>query len=128
MREYQNKKAEKGRLHSPLVLALLVFLLVSLVLGIVKIYPRSREALRLNAEAKDEKQKIVEREKGLEEEVKKLQTVTGQEEVIRKRFSVKKPGEEVLVILDKDSQSAKVSNDSGNSFFIKIWAKIKSIF
>lgn len=128
MREYQNKKVQKKRLYSPVALSVLAFLLISFILGIVKIYPRSREALRLNAEAKDEKQKIEERKKGLEEEVKKLQTVTGEEEAIRKKFSVKKPGEEILVILEKDNKSANVGKETGKGFLGKIWMKIKSWF
>ena len=128
MREYRNKKVREGRWRSPMVLIAMALILASFILGVVKIYPRSREAIRLNAEAKDEKQKVTDRKNGLEDEVKKLQTETGEEEVLRKRFSVKKSGEEVLVILEKDSQNAKVGSEPTGNFLLKIWGEIKNIF
>ena len=52
----------------------------------------------------------------------------GKEEAIRKRFSVKKPGEEVLVILPSKDKNDDSSNDSKSNFFVKIWQGVKKFF
>ena len=64
----------------------------------------------------------------LESEAAKIGTESGLEEEIREKFSVKKPGEEVLTIMDKSPGDDKINSGEDKGFFGKIWEFVKNIF
>ena len=64
----------------------------------------------------------------LESEAAKIGTESGLEEEIRDKFSVKKPGEEVLTIMDKRPGDDKINSGEDKGFFGKIWEFVKNIF
>lgn len=66
------------------------------------------------------------RGENLELEIKKLKTESGQEEEIRERYGLVKPGEEVIVIVGDDiGQKETDSSSDGLNFWQKIlnWLK-----
>lgn len=68
------------------------------------------------------------RKAALEAEAVKISTESGLEEEIRGKFSVKKPGEEVLTIMDKSPGDDKINLGADKGFFGKIWEFVKNIF
>jgi len=128
MREYQDRNRRKKLIYSPAVLVGFFIILIFLLISLWGIFKKSQEALRLRKENMQEKEEILSRKVSLEEEVDRLASDAGKEEAIRKRFSVKKPGEEVLVILPSKDKNDDSSNDSKSNFFVKIWQGVKKFF
>ena len=128
MREYQDRNRRKKLIYSPAVLVGFFIILFFLLISLWGIFKKSQEALRLRKENMQEKEEILSRKVSLEEEVDRLASDAGKEEAIRKRFSVKKPGEEVLVILPSKDKNDDSSNDSKSNFFVKIWQGVKKFF
>ncbi len=57
----------------------------------------------------------------LESVLKRLETPVGVEEEIRKKFQVKKPGEEALVIVEKPETAVQKKPGGVRGFFKNIW-------
>ncbi len=127
MREYQDKKRRRKIIYSGPVLTGLLVVLVFLLISLWGIFQKSREALRLKNESLEEKRELDSRSASLKEEVDRLASDAGKEEAIRKRFSVKKPGEEVLVIIQNDKKE-EGDGDTEAGFFNKIWQGVRNFF
>ena len=129
MREFQEKRKIRGILYSKKMVILLLLITAFLFFSTIKVYLKSKNALSKNEEAKKELDDLEKRKAELEKEVNQLQSESGLEEEVRKKFNVQKPGEKVLVIVDKNTENGKI--DSGNElndFFSKIWGWVKSKF
>lgn len=64
---------------------------------------------------------------GLEKEIARLETDRGVEEELRRRFQVVRPGEQVLVIVDKDNNKAPVAVAKSKSAPEYIWDELVSL-
>ena len=65
----------------------------------------------------------------LDSEIKRLQSESGAEEEIRKNFNVGKPGEKILMIVDKEAKDdAMKQQKKMDNFLFKILNEIKNIF
>lgn len=81
----------------------LVLLCLTLVLSIsaIRMYAGYRYAKRHVAERVAEHDQLLQKKLELEENVKKLSTPEGLEEVLREKYRAVKEGEELVVILDE---------------------------
>lgn len=129
MREFQEKRKIRGFLYSKKMIVLLLLITVFLFFSTIKVYLKSRDAVLKRNETEKELTELEQRKAELEKDVNRLNTKSGLEEEIRKQLSAQKPGEKVLVIVDKNAENDKM--ESGNQlsdFFSKIWGWVKSKF
>ena len=62
-------------------------------------------------------------------EAARLESESGREGEIKKRFDVAKPGEKILVIVDKNSEDVKINGAENNvGLFSRIWQWVKNWF
>lgn len=119
----ENFQAEKRRQRWSYVL--LVFLVVLngfLVRGVWRVYQKSQLAGENYLAAQDRLDNLTARQKVLSDRLAQLKTERGLEEQIRNNFSVVKPGEKVVVIVDTPTSTAS-STETGNP----LWRAIKSL-
>lgn len=129
MREFQEKRKFKKIIYSRWLQIFLVIIFAGLVFSTAKLYKKSRISVQKSAEIKEELIKLEKRNAELAVEAARLESESGKEGEIRKRFDVAKPGEKILVIIDKNSEDVKINGaDSKNGFFYRIWQWAISLF
>ncbi len=100
MLEFREKKRFRGILSSKVTIGILVVLVALLGRGVWGIYSKQLIAVENRFEAERELAALAAREQFLESEVNKLTTENGIALEIREKYNVRKPGEEVVVIVD----------------------------
>jgi cell division protein FtsB len=128
MKEFQHKRDFNKKLYSPISLVILFIVAVLLIISTFKIYAKSRNTRLKSEKTKAEVIELEKRRAELEAEIAKTSTESGLEEELRGKFNIKKPGEEVLTIMDKRPEDDKINAGEDNGFFGKIWNFIKNIF
>lgn len=129
MREFQEKRKLKKIIYSGWLLIILGIILLALIFSTVKVYKKSQISAQKSAEIKEEIAKLEKRNAELTAEAARLESESGKEGEIRKRFDVAKPGEKILVIVDKNSEDVKINGaDNKTGFFYRIWQWTKSLF
>jgi len=129
MKEFQEKRKIRRFLYSKKMVILLLLVTALLCFSTIKVYLKSKNAISKSEEVKKELTDLEKRKAGLEKDVNRFNTESGLEEEIRKNLNVQKPGEKVLVIVDKSAENGKI--ESGNvlsDFFSKIWGWVKGKF
>lgn len=127
MREFQEKRRVRKILYSPGVLAALLIMFILISVSTVKVYLKSRLAVSKNEKVEQKIEELRKRKSELEKEIKRLQSNFGAEEEIRKKFNVMKPGEKVIVIVDK-SEKIDFNEKKPAGFWKGVWGTIKEIF
>ena len=129
MREFQEKRKFNKLIHSGWLQIFLGIVLLALIFSTVKVYKKSRLSVQKFQEIKEERAGLEKRNAELAAEAARLESESGEEGEIRKRFDVAKPGEKILVIVDKNSEDVKI-NGAENSvgLFSQIWRWMKSWF
>ena len=129
MREFQEKRKFKTIVYSAWLQAILGIILLALIFPTVKVYKKSRISADKAEEIKEEMAKLEKRNAELAAEATRLESESGEEGEIRKRFDVAKPGEKILVIVDKTSEDVKINGSANNvGFFFRIWQRLKNWF
>lgn len=106
MRDFQQKRQIRKLMYSPRVAFILLLIFVFLARGAWGAYTKERES-RLNLKKiEQDYEKSLEREKFLLGEIERLNTEEGLEEEIREKFSVTKPGEEVVLVVESEESSS----------------------
>lgn len=128
MREYQEKKKIRKIIYSKWGFIFLFVVLTALVFSTSKIYVKSRNAALKNEEISAALIELENRGLELESEIKRLQSESGIEGEIRKRFNMGKPEEKVILIVDKNDENNKINQEETGNFLLKAWRAIKKIF
>ena len=129
MREFQEKRKFKKIVYSVWLQAILGIIFLALVFSAVKVYKKSRLSVKKFQEIKEEMAGLEKRNAELAAEAARLESESGREGEIRKRFDVAKPGEKIIVIVDKIGEDVKINGaDVKIGFFSKIWRWIKNLF
>ena len=129
MREFQEKRKFKKLIYSGWLQIFLGIVLLALIFPTVKVYKKSRISADKAEEIKEEMAKLEKRNAELAAEATRLESESGEEGEIRKRFDVAKPGEKILVIVDKTSEDVKINGSDNNvGFFFRIWQRLKNWF
>ena len=124
MLEFQEKRKIKSFLSSKITLVVLIIVIGFFFNAVWNLYQKqdiTKDNLSKSAAIYEN---LRSREKMLSLEVEKLKTTEGKEEEIREKYGLVKPGEEVIVVVDKDESAQNISVHSENSF----WDKVKSWF
>lgn len=129
MREFQERRKVRKILYSKKIIVLLFLVVVFLLFSTIKVYLKSRNAASKRDETRKELAELEQRKAELEKDVNRFQSESGLEEEIRNKFNVQKPGEKVLVIVDKSAENVNIeSGNELNDFFSKIWGWVKDKF
>lgn len=129
MEEYKEKRKIRKIIYSNWSFVFLFVILTILVFFTAKVYVKSRNADLRNREIKESLAASEGRQSELDSEIKRLQSESGAEEEIRKKFNVGKPGEKILMIVDKEAKDDTMKQKKKpDNFFFKILSAIKNIF
>jgi cell division protein FtsB len=105
MREFQGRNKYKRILYSKgaaVVLGIFILLVSRATWGV---YKKEQESAANTIRAQSELKKLQDRETLLDSELTRLQTDAGIEEEIRSKYSVSKPGENMIIIVDPAATS-----------------------
>ena len=127
MREFQEKNRIRRILYSKFFIIVLILSVGFMSMSVIKIYKKYRESKMLAEKTEQELKELETKKAELESSTAKLQTESGTEKEIRSTFNVKKPGEEAIVIVEKNEENGKIDSEE-QGFFSRIWQAIKSIF
>lgn len=124
MMEFQEKRRVKKALYSKITLVLLLFLLFIILRGVWGVYQKQKYTKDNLEKVEDNLAELKEREERLSAEIDWLKTENGMEQEIREKYGLVKPGEEVIIIVDKKDINL-VDNSENLSFWQKvlIWLK-----
>lgn len=125
MREFKQRQKIKSRIYSKYTIALLVAILILLLNGTWGIFRKMNESkVKLEA-SQDKYESVKKRHEALDSQIKHLGTETGLEEEIRTRYNLSREGENVIVLVDNESNvDDSDANKDKNSF----WSKMSSWF
>ncbi len=129
MKEFQKKRKIRRALFSPAALTILALIFVFLLVSAAGVYRKSKMASSKSGEVKIKIERLKERKAELEEELNRLRSGFGREEELRKKFNLRKPGERVLIIADKDGKPKEKRPEANPpSFLSKVWRTLENIF
>ena len=129
MKEFQEKRKFKKIIDSGWLQIFLGIILLAVVFSTVKVYKKSQISAVKSGEIREEMAELKKRNAELEAEIMRLGSESGQEGEIRRRFDVAKPGEKILVIVDKNSEDVKINGKENKiGFFSRVWQWIERLF
>ena len=129
MKEFQEKRKFKKIIYSGWLQIFLGVVLLAVIFSTAKVYKKSRTRAVKFEEIKEEITRLEKRNAELETDVARMESESGQEGEIRKRFDVAKPGEKILVIVDKNSEDVKINDEENKvGFFSRVWQWIERLF
>lgn len=123
MSDFQNKRKWRKIIYSKLSLFVLIILIIFLAKATYNIYQKAEFSSENYTSVDSEYSKLKDRHVMLKSEIERLKTDSGVEEEIRGKFSVAKPGETVVTIINSNNKDES-SNTETNSF----WSKFLNIF
>lgn len=120
MKDYREKRHKRRMLYSWPVIVILLFIVVFLSRSVWEVYQSERVAREKKIEAETERDKTLARKNELSFLVGHLSSERGMEEEIRKKFSVAKPEERVIVVVDPPKATTTMATAT---WWGKIWQK-----
>lgn len=121
-RRSQTKKVKRLLTSLPAI-AVLAVLVVVVGLAAWDMYQTSRETNRTVTRLEKKKQELAARKKAASSAAAALATKRGIEEEIREKFSVAKPGEKVVVLVDKRN-SRSSTTPKQKSWWKEMWSTL----
>ncbi len=110
-------------MYSRITIFLLLIAVIFLGRSTYHIYSKEKLSAENYATVQSSLDDLKKRENMLDAEIKRLNTERGVEEEIRSKFSVAKPGETVVLVINS-TNTASTLNKANSS----LWAKFKSLF
>jgi cell division protein FtsB len=124
MLEFQEKRRVKKFFYSRVTLAILIIVVLYSVSAVWKVYQKQDMTKDNLAKTAASLASLQAREKMLSSEVERLKTEAGREAEIREKFGLVKPGEEVIVVVDKDDSRGQGTTTPTVGF----WGKVMNWF
>ena len=124
MLEFQEKRRVKKFFYSRVTLAILIIVALYSFSAVFKVYQKQDMTKDNLAKTAASLASLQAREKMLSSEVERLKTEAGREEEIREKFGLVKPGEEVIVVVDKDDSRGQGTTTPTVGF----WGKVMNWF
>jgi len=124
MIDFQQKNKINKILYSKVTLVILFILIIFMFKAAYNIFIKNRINNENYSAIKKNYDSLISRKDMLDSEIARLNTEAGIEEEIRGRFSVAKPGETVVVIVNSNSGTITDSNAKNSGF----WKSILNIF
>lgn len=129
MREFQDKGKFKKIIYSRIFQTVFALVVLFLVFSTVKSYKKSKISANKAEETRKEVSVLEKRNAELAKDVANLESDSGKEREIKKRFDIARPGEKILIIVDKNGEDVKINNAGAKiSFFSKVWLRFKDLF
>lgn len=126
MLEFYEKRKLKRLLYSKPVIIALCIPAVFLLSVTWNAYNKEREAYANMLTASAELDRLKEREATLSQEIERLSTQRGVEEELREKYEVGKPGERMIVLVDKAADKEPASPPiKSKGFFGRMWEKLR---
>jgi cell division protein FtsB len=125
MRQIQENKKWKRILYSQWALIFLFLVFLIMAQATWKVYSREKNSAADREKAEKSLALALQNNEDLKEQINKLETNSGVEEEIRKKYSVAKPGEEVAVILYTNSA---IENNNVSSVHKSWWQQFLDFF
>lgn len=120
MYEFQQKRRLRKTLYSKTSIAILIIISVFIVHGSWGAFQKERQSRKNMEEVEKELNEARKKELELSMNIENLNTSQGVEREIREKFSVKRDGEEVVLVIDSND----ITTSSAPS--VSLWAKIKN--
>lgn len=126
MLEFYEKRKLKRRLYSWPIIALLALPVGYSVFVAWHAYLRERVAHANMLAAVAELERLKEREVTLGKEIDRLSSNRGVEQELRDKYEIGKPGERMIVLVNKEKEQKESSPPiKEKSFFRKVWEKVR---
>ena len=122
----KKKNSWKAKLASAAIGLLALAIMAFLADSNWRIYKNRRDMTDEIKKAQEELQILQERQETLKAGLSAAQGESFQEEKLRDQ-GYKKPGEEVIAVLQDNSSSATKQDVSGDNFWLNLWQKIKGV-
>ncbi|MFT5179593.1 MAG: cell division protein FtsB [Candidatus Paceibacteria bacterium] len=122
---FRKKNNITKKMYSIPVIILLVLILVLIIRGTWGVYQRASISSDKLAVAQVNVGNLNERQEKISGKIEKLNTSTGIEEEIREKFNVVKEGEEMIVVINKNSDRDLDLNGNKGSIWSKFFPWIK---
>lgn len=127
MNQFQGKTKWKRFFYSQAFAIVLAVILLISSRSVFDVY-RKDESARSKEQASAENLAALKAKKaGLEYEIARLKSTRGMEEELRKKFQVAKPGEEVLVIVDKDAGKVADVESKDVPWYSLLWREFTAL-
>ncbi len=120
MKELQQKQKIKRRIYSVPALIILFIITVFTIRGTYLVVMKDRESSKYVNDLRAKMSSLLNRETQLKAEIARLGTSEGVDTLIKEKFSVSKPDEHVVVIVDEPSAQTSTSTPESN-WFQKLW-------
>ena len=124
MLEFQEKRKIKRYLYSRVTLVILLIFIAFLLNAVWGVYKKQSLTRDNFLKISSNFNELQAREKMLTGEINKLKTEDGTEEEIREKYGLIKPGEEVIMMVDKSGSTSSDDTVSNVGF----WQKVKDWF
>ncbi|MBP6931497.1 MAG: septum formation initiator family protein [Candidatus Pacebacteria bacterium] len=121
MEEFKKKKMNTFW-HSPLSLIVLFLIFIIFAYNMVGLFAKERETAKTKSLVLDKMNALQEREKSLTQSIDQLKTEKGSEILIRDKYQVVRPGEKMLVIVDKAELEVEENENKKEHGFLN-WLK-----
>jgi cell division protein FtsB len=123
MFDFQQKRQIRKVIYSRVTLFVLFVLVILLGRATYDIYIKNQLSQTDYNSVKKEYDDLTSRQAMLDSEIARLNTQAGIEEEIRGRFSVAKPGEEIITVVDDESTGTPESSSDQS-----LWQKFTGLF
>jgi cell division protein FtsB len=121
MLEFQEKIKLRKFLYSRITLIVLLVILFFLVRAVWSVYQKQEMTRENLTRTTVNFNNLQARQEMLSTEIERLKTESGKEQEIREKYGLVRPGEEVMVVVDKNNDAEP---DAGSTK-ISFWQKIK---
>jgi len=125
MKEFQNSNEPKSKMYSIYVLFGLFIAILLVANGLASIYSKQKSSSEEMKLAQTKKVDLQERYTDLSAKVRDLKTDAGLEREIRSKFDVVKPGETMILVVDKPVPE---SAPEETSVIKKLWNGVVGVF
>ena len=124
MVDFQQKKKIRKVIYSRITIVVIFIAIIFLAKAVYDIFEKQRMSAEDVAIVEKDYDGLKTRQSMLKSEIDKLNTSEGIEEEIRGKYSVAKPGETVVVIVDSTSSTSTSIEDGSKS----LWQKFIGLF
>ncbi|MEI6042578.1 MAG: septum formation initiator family protein [bacterium] len=125
MKEFQQENDRKDKIYSKWALLVLLIMIILVIKGLISMSIKQRESGEEKKLVDIKRAELQERYDVLSEKVNELKTDQGMEREIRSKFDVVKPGESVIMVVDKEV-SAPIPVET--SIIKKLWNGVVGVF
>ena len=126
MAQFEKRRQFQKILYSRVSVAVLMIIVIFLGFSVFSVFQKRHEAFVNEQTAARELKTLSDRQTQTNEEIAKLNTDAGVEEVIRDKYRAEKDGEGLVVIVAKDDSTAENAGQTPQS--ISIWQRILNFF